>query len=588
MVFRPGKHLIPSLRPGIALPLLPTLMLILALAFGLVREAFGQKAKGQNQAENKIRAAENLFIDATKQELLESHKEAIDLYQKSVAEDPKNATAYFKIADILIKEGKYSAALTWSEKAISLEKGNLYFWQQVAQLQDLNGNEKAAARAYNEILERFPEQKSFRLNLAQLYIRNKNYKAAIKELNKAEKELGHGKELFQVRQRIWLQQNKLPEALSEAKRWAEAFPDDPEPRFSIAQLYFGQKKNQQAKAELDKLVKDFPHFPAAHLMLADIYIREGDEEKADKEIEFAFLSPDLPIGAKIDLLTGYLHGKLGPTDEQKALRLSEMVIKAHPQEARAFIIRGDLLNKFDHKKEARDMYIQAKAKDKNNFGLWEQLVLIDLNLNDLDSVAKHTQEARELFPNTPTFAFYNGLSNLLLKRYVEAIEALEHAKRISLDNREMQMEIYSQLGDAYHNQKEPLRSAEAFDQALLLDSNNAHVLNNYAYYLSLSKSNLAKAERMSQRLIKRYPDDPTYLDTHGWVLYQAGKFAEALKFLEKAAKNSNSGVIWEHYGDALFKNSRLNDALDAWKKAKELGGADLSTDLDQKIRNKAL
>lgn len=587
MVFQAGKQLIPSPRPGFCLPV-PFFVFMLCAALCFHMQALGQKDKAKNQSETKLRTAENLFIDATKQELLENFREAFDLYQKSVAEDPKNATAYFKMADILIREGKYSAALPWSEKAVELEKGNLYFWQQLAQLHDLNNNPKAAARAYNEILKRFPEQKSFRLNLAQLYIRNKDFKSAIKELNKAEAEMGPDKELFQIRQRIWLQQNKLSEALSEAKRWAEAFPDDPEPRFSIAQLYFGQKKNQQAKAELDKIVKEFTHFPAAHLMLADIYIREGDEEKADREIEQAFLSPDLPIGAKIDLLTGYLHGKLSPSEEQKALKLSEMVIKAHPQEARAYIVRGDLLNRFNQKPEARDMYIRAKAKDRNNFGLWEQLVLIDLNLNDLDSVAKHTQEARELFPNTPTFAFYNGLSNLLLKRYVEAIEALEHAKRISLDNREMQLEIYSQLGDAYHNQKEPQRSAEAFDQALLLDSNNAHVLNNYAYYLSLEKSNLGKAERMSQKLVRRFPDDATYLDTHGWVLFQAGKYTEALSFLEKAAKNSNSGVIWEHFGDALYKNNRLGDAIDAWKKAKELGGADLSPDLDQKIRNRSL
>jgi Tfp pilus assembly protein PilF len=198
----------------------------------------------------------------------------------------------------------------------------------------------------------------------------------------------------------------------------------------------------------------------------------------------------------------------------------------------------------------------------------------------------HTTEARKLFPNTPSFAFYNGLGLLLKKNYEAAVEALEHAARISPDNPEMQLEIFSQLGDAWYNLKQLEKSFSSYEEALAMDSLNAHVLNNYSYFLSLEKVQLEKAVRLSSRLVKLFPEDATYLDTHGWVLYQTGRYAEALEFLQKASGSSASGVIWEHFGDALFRSGKSAEAETAWKKALELGGA--SPELPGKIRDRKI
>jgi predicted negative regulator of RcsB-dependent stress response len=66
-----------------------------------------------------------------------------------------------------------------------------------------------------------------------------------------------------------------------------------------------------------------------------------------------------------------------------------------------------------------------------------------------------------------------------------------------------------------------------------------------------------------------------------------GNFPEALTTLEKAVKGSESGVIWEHYGDALFKAGRMEEAGNAWKKANDFGG-DVSQELVKKIKERKL
>jgi len=66
-----------------------------------------------------------------------------------------------------------------------------------------------------------------------------------------------------------------------------------------------------------------------------------------------------------------------------------------------------------------------------------------------------------------------------------------------------------------------------------------------------------------------------------------GNYPEALIALEKAARGSNSGVIWEHYGDALFKVGRIEEAGNAWKKASESGG-EVSPELGKKLKERKL
>ena len=109
------------------------------------------------------------------------------------------------------------------------------------------------------------------------------------------------------------------------------------------------------------------------------------------------------------------------------------------------------------------------------------------------------------------------------------------------------------------------------------------MLNNYAYYLSLRKDKLEKAAEMAKRAVELEPDQYNYQDTYGWVLFQKGDYAEAVKWLEKAVNNGGrvNGEIIEHYGDALYKSGRESEAIEQWKQAKEVG--DASDLIDKKL-----
>jgi predicted negative regulator of RcsB-dependent stress response len=80
----------------------------------------------------------------------------------------------------------------------------------------------------------------------------------------------------------------------------------------------------------------------------------------------------------------------------------------------------------------------------------------------------------------------------------------------------------------------------------------------------------------------------TYLDTYAWVLYQQGKYEEALHYLSLALadEKSQSSAVWEHHGDVLFRLGRIKEAVESWKKAIALPNANQL--LDKKIKMKQI
>jgi Tfp pilus assembly protein PilF len=75
-------------------------------------------------------------------------------------------------------------------------------------------------------------------------------------------------------------------------------------------------------------------------------------------------------------------------------------------------------------------------------------------------------------------------------------------------------------------------------------------LNNYAYFLSESGEQLAKAEQMSFKTVKAEPKNATYLDTYAWILYMLGRYSEAKIYIDQALQNLDesidNSVIQEH------------------------------------------
>ncbi len=120
-------------------------------------------------------------------------------------------------------------------------------------------------------------------------------------------------------------------------------------------------------------------------------------------------------------------------------------------------------------------------------------------------------------------------------------------------DREQLLFAYSYEGDIAYRQEDRSRAYKAYDKALKVNPDYTPVLNNYAYYLSLEKRSLRKALKMSGRTVELEPDNATYLDTYGWILYLLRRPKDAKPYFKHAMiyGGKESAVILEHYSKVL-------------------------------------
>ena len=111
------------------------------------------------------------------------------------------------------------------------------------------------------------------------------------------------------------------------------------------------------------------------------------------------------------------------------------------------------------------------------------------------------------------------------------------------------------------------------------------IRNNFAYYLSLRGEKLNKAEELSKLTIEKEPNNSTYLDTYGWILYKKGEYNKAKSYIEAAIRNGayNNDEVLEHYGDIMNEIGKCDEAIEAYNQAYEINNSELLKEKISKI-----
>lgn len=529
------------------------------------------------------------FLNATREKLLGNFDEAIKLYRKCLQLDPNNAASAYEIGILAMNGNDANSAENYSRIAYKINPANEWYALLFVEALQRNSKNVEALKVYEKLLVDLPERNEIYFDYSNCYMRLNKTSEAIEVLNKLEKNIGITPDVSIQKEKIYIKQGKIDKAANEINALINANPNEVKYYGILAELYGANNMNDKAFEIYNKALTIDPNNPYINLSLAEYYRQKKEYEKGFVYLKQAFASDDLEIDTKIRILLSYYVLSESENELKKqAFELCDILMVTHPKEAKAFSIAGDFYYRDKKLEKSREAFKQAIQLDKGKYVIWNQLLIIESDLKDFDAMVKDGNEALELFPNEPTLYLLVGIAQLQVKNPLEAIKVLNQGKQLVIDNDALIGQFYANLGDAYYRTKQMSLSDESYEAALKINPNDTYVLNNYAYYLSLRNDKMNRADEMSKKSNELEPNNASYQDTYGWILYGLGKYADAKIWLEKALKNGaeNNAVILEHFGDALYKLNDTETAFEYWVKAKAAGsGSDF---LERKISEKRL
>jgi Tfp pilus assembly protein PilF len=123
-----------------------------------------------------------------------------------------------------------------------------------------------------------------------------------------------------------------------------------------------------------------------------------------------------------------------------------------------------------------------------------------------------------------------------------------------------------QLALVYDGMKKYEECDRLYEEGLKIDPENPTLLNNYGYSLAERNIQIDRALVMAKKAVEAQPENPSFLDTIGWVYFRLGDYKKAELYVKQALeKGEASAVVHEHLGDIYYKLQDIERAMDEWK-----------------------
>jgi len=532
----------------------------------------------------------NYYYDATTQKLLGNQKEALSLYLLCIAKDPKNSGAYYEAASLYNELKQPSVGVEYAKQAADLDPKNSWYLREYADLLIQTGKIKQASKVYDQLLKIELNNQDLQIEKADILIYLKQYKPAIDIYNKLEQKLGLIPEIALQKQKLYLAQGKYDAAEKEMETLITKYPTDPEYYGMFAEFYLTINKKEKALKMFEKVMELDPLNPIIHLALANYYQELGDNTKSYEYLKMAFKNPEVEMDNKIKIMLSYYDlSATRPERKKEADELMEILLQVHPNEPKAWSIKGDFLLRDGKTEDAIVAFEKVLEFQTDKYPVWNELLILYNEKADYEKLESQSTKALELFPSMPVFYYYNGWANYIKGNYSKALESYVTGKDLVIGDPEMKVEFLIGIAEVYTEQKKLTDAESYYQSAFNIQSNSVNVLTSYAYYLCNTKKDMAKAADLTNQALKIEPNSYKVWDVLAWIHFKSTNTAEALNSIKTSIQNGGdkNAQVLEHYGDILFVSGQTVEALEQWNKAKKANGK-YSNMLDTKIQQQKL
>lgn len=530
------------------------------------------------------------FLEAMRLKEKKDYASAFGLLQHCLDIHPNAASALYEVSQYYMFLRQVPQGQEALEKAVANAPDNYWYSQGLASLYQQQNELDKAITLLEQMVVRFPAKQDPLFNLLDLYGRQEKYDKVISTLNRLEKHMGKNEQLSMEKFRIYLQMKDDKKAFQEIESLVQEYPMDMRYQVILGDVYLQNGKKQEAYDVYQKVLAAEPDNPMAIFSMASYYKQTGQEELYQQQLDTLLLNkkvtPDTKVGVMRQMI---VENEQADKDSTQIIALFDRIMKQEQDDPQIPMLYAQYLLSKNMEAESVPVLEQVVDLDPTNNAARMMLIGAAVKKEDYKQIIKVCEPGIEATPDALEFYYYLAVAYNQAEKPDSVISickrALEH--KTADGKKEIVSEFYSILGDMYHTQKQMKEAYAAYDSALVYNPSNIGALNNYAYYLSVERRDLDKAEEMSYKTVKAEPNNATYLDTYAWILFEKGNYAEARIYIDNAMKSEGgdkSDVIVEHCGDIYYMTGDVDGALTYWKKALEMGSE--SKTLKQKIEKK--
>lgn len=530
------------------------------------------------------------FLEAMRLKEKKDYASAFGLLQHCLDIHPNAASALYEVSQYYMFLRQVPQGQEALEKAVANASDNYWYSQGLASLYQQQNELDKAITLLEQMVVRFPAKQDPLFNLLDLYGRQEKYDKVISTLNRLEKHMGKNEQLSMEKFRIYLQMKDDKKAFQEIESLVQEYPMDMRYQVILGDVYLQNGKKQEAYDVYQKVLAAEPDNPMAIFSMASYYKQTGQEELYQQQLDTLLLNkkvtPDTKVGVMRQMI---VENEQADKDSTQIIALFDRIMKQEQDDPQIPMLYAQYLLSKNMEAESVPVLEQVVDLDPTNKAARMMLIGAAVKKEDYKQIIKVCEPGIEATPDALEFYYYLAVAYNQAEKPDSVISickrALEHTTADS--KKEIVSDFYSILGDMYHTQKQMKEAYAAYDSALVYNPSNIGALNNYAYYLSVERRDLDKAEEMSYKTVKAEPNNATYLDTYAWILFEKGNYAEARIYIDNAMKSEGgdkSDVIVEHCGDIYYMTGDVDGALTYWKKALEMGSE--SKTLKQKIEKK--
>ena len=530
---------------------------------------------GKPPSDTLLEASKREFVAASLLSAKEEYRSAADAYLKLLMLEPSNAAIHYALSKAYAGLGLIDSARQHSEKSVVLDSTNKYYLRYLAGLAHQMHDYSRASDLYRQLVALEPGTPEPLTYLALAYLAAEQPEKALAVFQEI---LALDPKDKTAQAQVLLMQIKLlhyNDAITTVMDLIEQGNGKEKLSLTLGELYMQTEQHDLASRTFRAVLNENPRFIPAWLALFEVSVKTKNRPVFLEDLNRFYNSNQVTLLQQIDLARLFVvRSSKDSTFVDPSFAMIDEISKRHPNNGKVYALRANV--KLLHNQEAASIedFKKALLLESGNISIWEDLVAAYLTLKDNRQAEKTVAIIKKRFPIRPLrFQALEGEVCFRRGNVKMAALLLEKVVQPGVANKDKQLYLQagSTLAVCYDKLGLSDKSIRLYESILDLDAGNFYMMNNLAYVLADRGRELSRAKELALKAVAAEPENASYLDTLGWVLFKLADYDKSREHLEKAASlDTREPEILDHLSQVYQKLGNPEKAKETVAKMKKL------------------